>query len=53
MRDLIPPVDPNLLGDQDGRIGPEPGEEKVPRWLRQSVRAGRGGPTELRHLDWR
>lgn len=52
MRELVPPVDPDLLRDPDDG-GPSPEEAAVPRWLRPSVRAARGGPTELRHRDWR
>lgn len=52
MRELVPPVDPDLLRDPDEtRLSPE--EAGVPRWLRPSVRDARGGATELRHRNWR
>lgn len=52
MRELVPPVDPDLLRDSDEtRLSPE--EARVPRWLRPSVRDARGGATELRHRNWR
>ena len=41
MRDLIPPVNPNLLSEGEERAGPLPGEAAIPRWLRPSVRDGR------------
>jgi hypothetical protein len=41
MRDLIPPVNPNLLSEGDEQTGPLPGEADIPRWLRPSVRDGR------------
>lgn len=45
MRDLIPPVDFELLADPEVEAGPAPDEAGIPRWLRPSVRASRGtGP---------
>ena len=41
MRDLIPPVNPNLLSEGEEPAGPLPGEAAIPRWLRPSVRDGR------------
>jgi hypothetical protein len=41
MRDLIPPVNPNLLSEGEEHAGPLPGEAAIPRWLRPSVRDGR------------
>src|SRR4029079_4630645 len=29
-----------------------PEEEGIPRWLRPSVRRGRGGDVEVRRMDW-
>jgi hypothetical protein len=45
MRELVPPVDYNLLAevDDDRSSGPRPEEAGVPRWLRPSVREARGG----------
>jgi hypothetical protein len=45
MRELVPPVDYNLLAEvDDGRSsGPRPDEAGIPRWLRPSVREARGG----------
>ena len=40
MRELIPPIDYDLLRDPDERAGPAAGEADIPRWLRPSVRAG-------------
>jgi hypothetical protein len=53
MRELIPPVDSNLLRDpEEEDLGPRPDEEGVPRWLRPSVREARGANNELRHRNW-
>lgn len=53
MRELIPPVDPNLLREADDDPGPRPGEEDVPRWLRPSVREGRfKGSRYVRNDNW-
>lgn len=41
MRELIPPVNPNLLSEGDEPTGPLPDEAGLPRWLRPSVRSGR------------
>lgn len=45
MRELIPPVDPSLLDEDDpGRAAAGPGrpdERGIPRWLRPSVREAR------------
>jgi len=53
MRELIPPVNPNLLTDVDDAPGPLAGEAALPRWLRPSVRAGRrtGDPNRLSGRD--
>jgi hypothetical protein len=50
MRELIPPVDPDLLRDPDE--GAAAGDARVPRWLRPSVQAARRGPMELRNRNW-
>ena len=52
MRELIPPIDYDLLRDPDERAGPEAGEADIPRWLRPSVRAGRFGEEPTRRRDW-
>ena len=52
MRDLIPPIDYDLLRDPDERAGPAAGEANIPRWLRPSVRAGRFGEEPKRRRDW-
>jgi hypothetical protein len=52
MRDLIPPIDYDLLRDPDERVGPAAGEADIPRWLRPSVRAGRFGEEPTRRRDW-
>ena len=45
MRELIPPVNYNLLSDAGEPSGPAPDEAGIPRWLRPSVREARGtGP---------
>jgi hypothetical protein len=52
MRELIPPIDYDLLRDPDERSGPAAGEADIPRWLRPSVRAGRFGEEPTRRRDW-
>jgi hypothetical protein len=56
MRELIPPVDRDLLRDgEDERAASVPLDEVgVPRWLRPSVRAARfeGSRDVYRRLDW-
>ena len=52
MRDLIPPIDYDLLHDPDEQSGPAAGEADIPRWLRPSVRAGRFGEEPTRRRDW-
>ena len=52
MRELIPPIDYDLLRDPDDRAGPAAGEADIPRWLRPSVRAGRFGEEPTRRRDW-
>ena len=53
MRELIPPVDPNLLRDPDDAPGPGPDEADLPRWLRPSVRKGRyQGSRYTRYDNW-
>ena len=51
MRDLIPPIDYDLLRDPDAPAGPAPDEVGVPRWLRPSVRSARFGEV-IRRRDW-
>jgi hypothetical protein len=51
MRDLIPPIDYDLLRDPDAPAGPAPDEIGVPRWLRPSVRSARFGEV-VRRRDW-
>jgi hypothetical protein len=41
MRELIPPVDPDLLRDPEEASGPAATEAGIPRWLRPSVRHAR------------
>jgi hypothetical protein len=42
MRELIPPVNPDLLNDEaGGSAEPNPDEAGIPRWLRPSVREAR------------
>jgi hypothetical protein len=52
MRELIPPVNPNLLSDADERVGPLPGEAGVPRWLRPSLRQARQSHDSRRLRGW-
>jgi hypothetical protein len=53
MRELIPPVDPDLLREADADPGPRPGEEDIPRWLRPSVREARfQGSRYVRNDNW-
>jgi len=52
MRELIPPVDPDLLRDPAEPDGPRPEEIGVPRWLRPSVRSGRNEQSQWRHRGW-
>jgi hypothetical protein len=53
MRELIPPVDPNLLREADDDAGPRPDEENIPRWLRPSVREARfQGSRYTRNDNW-
>jgi hypothetical protein len=52
MRDLIPPVNPNLLSEDDERAEVIPGEADLPRWLRPSVRAGRQTRDSRRLRGW-
>jgi hypothetical protein len=52
MRELIPPIDYDLLRDPDVRVGPAAHEEGIPRWLRPSVREGRFGEEQRRRRDW-
>lgn len=51
MRELIPPVDPDLLRNPDDLPGPHPDEAGIPRWLRPSVRAGRFDGVRDRRRD--
>ena len=51
MRELIPPVDPNLLREADDDPGPRPDEENIPRWLRPSVREARFQGSRYRRND--
>ena len=52
MRELIPPVNPNLLSEDDERAEVVPGEAGLPRWLRPSVRAGRQTRDSRRLRGW-
>jgi hypothetical protein len=52
MRELIPPVDPDLLRDPVEAEGPLPEEAGIPRWLRPSVRAGRREHPDFRRRGW-
>jgi hypothetical protein len=52
MRELIPPVDPDLLRDPFEPEGPLPEEAGIPRWLRPSVRASRREQPEFRGRNW-
>jgi hypothetical protein len=53
MRELIPPVDPNLLREADDEPGPRPDEAEIPRWLRPSVREARfQGSRYTRNDSW-
>ena len=52
MRELIPPIDYDLLRDPDERGGPAANEADIPRWLRPSVREGRFGAEQTRRRDW-
>jgi hypothetical protein len=51
MRELIPPVDPNLLRD-DEDDGVSDDDARLPRWLRTDVQSARRGPNELRSRNW-
>jgi hypothetical protein len=52
MRELVPPIDYDLLGIGDDRPGPAPHEAGIPRWLRPSVRRARFGEEPRRRRDW-
>jgi hypothetical protein len=53
MRELIPPVDPNLLRDADDDRRPRDDEADIPRWLRPSVRQARfQGSRYTRNDNW-
>ena len=53
MRELIPPVDPNLLRDADDDPRPRDDEADIPRWLRPSVRQARfQGSRYTRNDNW-
>jgi hypothetical protein len=52
MRELIPPIDYDLLRDPDELGGPAANEADIPRWLRPSVREGRFGGEQIRRRDW-
>ncbi|HJP71180.1 MAG TPA: hypothetical protein VJ975_05630 [Candidatus Limnocylindria bacterium] len=51
MRELIPPVDPDLLRD-DELDEPSEDDARLPRWLRTDVQSARRGPNELRSRNW-
>lgn len=51
MRELIPPVDPDLLRD-DEVDGVSEDDARLPRWLRTDVQSARRGPNELRSRNW-
>lgn len=53
MRELIPPVDPDLLIGDDERAETPPEEADLPRWLRPSVRQARFTGDRDRRPDWR
>ena len=51
MRELIPPVDPNLLrDDENDEVSDD--DARLPRWLRTDVQSARRGPNELRSRNW-
>lgn len=51
MRELIPPVDPDLLRDDDlDQVSDD--DARLPRWLRTDVQSARRGPNELRSRNW-
>lgn len=52
MRELIPPVDPGMLLEEDERGEPLPDEADLPRWLRPSVREARFKGDRDRRPDW-
>ena len=53
MRELIPPVDPDLLRDADDDPRPRDDEADIPRWLRPSVRQARfQGSRYTRNDNW-
>jgi hypothetical protein len=56
MRELIPPVDPLLLGEDDptqpAAVPARPDEEGVPRWLRPSVREARFANDRDHRSNW-
>jgi len=53
MRELIPPVDPDLLREADDAPGPRQDEADIPRWLRPSVRQARfQGSRYTRNDNW-
>jgi hypothetical protein len=54
MRELIPPVNPALLLEDDGeRSDPNPEEAGIPRWLRPSVREARfANDRDHRRTGW-
>ena len=51
MRELIPPVDPDLLRDDEVDEVSED-DARLPRWLRTDVQSARRGPNELRSRNW-
>ena len=51
MRELIPPVDPDLLRDDELDEVSED-DARLPRWLRTDVQSARRGPNELRSRNW-
>jgi hypothetical protein len=52
MRELIPPVDPEMLSGDDEHVAPRADEEGVPRWLRQSLRDARFTDHRYRERGW-
>lgn len=53
MRELIPPVNPDLLRDADDDPRPREDEADIPRWLRPSVRQARfQGSRYTRNDNW-
>ncbi|MGI8658340.1 MAG: hypothetical protein ACR2K4_06175 [Candidatus Limnocylindria bacterium] len=52
MRELIPPIDRDLLREDGANGEPRPDEAAIPRWLRTSVREARFAGDRDRRRDW-